>query len=122
MKTLDLLGKILLVTKDSRPQGFQFAINLIDSWSNQVQEKIERRESLELGDLWTWRLLAPERAEVFFNAYPEFFQPGSTAEYEYQLRIASFAWKDLESLRQTCRFLVEHWNDNFRSFYGPPSS
>jgi len=122
MRTLDLLGKILQVTKDSRPQGYQFAISLIESWSNQIQEKLERSEILEPGDLWTWRLLSPERAKAFISAYPELFQPGSTAEYEIQLRASSFCWKDLETLRQTCSFLVEHWNDNFRFLYGPPSS
>jgi len=121
MRTIDLLAQILLVTRDLRPQGFQFAINLIDSWSNQVQERLLRRESLELGDLWTWRILSPERFNAFISAYPNYFQPGSNEEYEVQLKVTQVIWKDLDSLRNSCRFIQEHWNDNFRKFYGPPA-
>lgn len=121
MRTLDLLGQIQLVTRDHRPQGFQFALNLIDTWSNQVQEKLIQRENLEPGDIWTWRILSPERFNAFISAYPEYFQPGSNEEYEVQLRVSAYVWKDEESLRDSCRYIAEHWNDNFRKFYGPPS-
>lgn len=121
MKTIDLLAKISLCTKELRPQGLQFALNLIESWSNQIQLKLARKEVLEPGDLWCWRILCPEDFKAFLSAYPNSFERGSLEEYEFQLRICAWTWESPERLVHVVKYIHDNWNHNFRQFYGLPA-
>jgi len=118
MKTCDLIGKVLLVTRDRRPQGFQFALNLIENWVTNLLEKMERRERLEVGDLWTLRILCPEDFRLASSAFPNYFSSrGDSANKELENMFTVAAWKDYESLISTCELIRDNFNSMASKVY-----
>lgn len=111
MRSFELIGRILFILENPRPQGLRLCLNLISNWCNQLAVKIQLKEALAEEDIRVWRILCPEES----RAYTESGQirlPFSKAPIHGEIswtKLSAKTFSDSSSLRETCEFIRDNW-------------
>jgi len=113
-ETYDLVGKLLNILKDPRPQGLQLCLNLIRTWCNQIENEIINNRRPEDEVLRLWRILCPQESQAHIEAgflMPSTVRPLPTVDS--WTKWSTVTWESPEHLRTVLKFVSDHWYDYF---------
>lgn len=115
MKSYELVGRMLLILENPRPQGLQICFRLTANWSNQIAVRLAKRERLAVEEIRIWRILCPEESMAYISSgeisLPNTSSPILTEDSWPGLSLRT--WETVENLRTTLEYIRDNWYSVF---------